>query len=303
MILLLSDVENSSSSLDGKTIDIAESLHNTQGIIIYTIALGEGADAVLLKNIADKGQGLAFQINESGNLTQEQVDAEIEQIYAILLKHLSLKKQEWGLSESTDLEYNGRYHGDDYETAKRMYTAKVNRLTGNYMEQVEDLNVQSPGGGLSLQRTYNSAAGDEKTLVGRGWRLNYDSSVKIVDSAASEVKTAKVTATALNVRQEPMGEIITVLNRNTEVFYLEANKRTLNGKDWYYVQLRDGRQGYVAAWYLEEISGIEVTYGSGTKIIFEKEGQSYQAPFGVYDTLVDTGTEYRLTRQDKTKYF
>ena len=151
--------------------------------------------------------------------------------------------------------------------AYKMYTtSNVSMLTGNYLDQVNDLTVNGPGAEMTLQRTYNSVAGKEATIIGRGWRLNYDSSVKEVSDAG------KVTATMLNVRTEPFGTIITAISRNTEVTYLEKNgAQASDGGYWHYVRLADGRMGYVAAKYMEDISGIEVTYGSGTKITFTEE--------------------------------
>ena len=168
----------------------------------------------------------------------------------------------------------------------------------NFTEQVEDIRIESNVLPMSFSRTYNSGLNYEKTMVGNGWRTNYDSSVSKVQ------ESGKVIAGALNVREEPWGEISTQISKNTIVKYLYKNAALQSdGRYWHYVQLPDGTKGYVAAWYIQDITGLEVTYSSGSRTVFENENGLYKAPYGTYDKLDAIDQGYKLTTKEQTKYY
>ena len=304
-IVLLTDGEDGNGAAD---LEKARYLSTQRKIMINTVALGTDADVSLLQGMAGVGNGSFFYINNQNGLTQQQVDAQIELLYVKLVKMLTLTKNNkynFNPQQKMAIDYADKYLGVDYDEAVRLYTqANANMLTGNYLEQAEDMAIDGPGPELKLERTYNSADKDV-TTIGRGWRLNYDSKLRVIDGAYAV--SGKVIANNLNVRTYPYGTILTTLGKGKEVTYITKNaEKDSDGKDWHLVRLQDGVTGYVASWYISDISGVEVTYGSGTKILFDKKDSNgnYITPYGTFDKLTkNTSTGiYTLVRKDKSQY-
>ena len=245
IIVFLTDGKDTNGNSNQTILNKVYSLASKR-VTINTIALGNNVDAELLKKIAEVSQGGYFYINNDPNLSQEDIDRQIDLIYEKLTRQITLAKiAEADLTPEkvTPIKFAAMYYGVDFEEARRwMTSSNTNLLTGNFVEQVKDINIDSTGPDLALERTYNSAAAGIKTIQGNGWRLNYDSKIEPADNLL------EVTASTLNVRKKPWGEIIDKISRGTKVTKLKEEG------DWYYVQLPDPNiKGYVAGWYLKSI--------------------------------------------------
>jgi YD repeat-containing protein len=282
----------------------AYSLSKNKNIMINTVSFGSQAKENLLQSIADVGNGEYFAIKPHPVLSK---DAQVELLYQKIMSMVEFRnsnKDFFNPKQVMAIDYADKYLGLDYNDAVNLYTlANANMLTGNYMDQKEDLAIDGSRPDMKIERTYNSAAKDV-TAIGRGWRLNYDSSLRVMEG--ENAVSGKVIASSLNVRTRPYGTILTTLGRGKEVTYLSKNAvKDSDGKYWHFVELQDGVKGYVASWYISDIKGVEVTYGSGTKIIFDKGSNgNYVSPYGTFDKLTKntlTGI-YTLTKKDKTLY-
>lgn len=123
------------------------------------------------------------------------------------------------------LVFAEKYSGIENEQAKRLYmSTHANILTGNFIEQQSDIKIESPGLEIELIRTYNSNKGHERTMLGYGWMLNYETSMKDVEDTSGIV-----TASALNVREYPYGRILTVVTRDSKLIYIQKMFKTVVG--------------------------------------------------------------------------
>ncbi|AEV68149.1 Kelch repeat-containing protein [Acetivibrio clariflavus] len=188
----------------------------------------------------------------------------------------------------------------------------VNKITGNYVTQSQDFFIESPAIDLEITRTYNSADADSKDsrVAGGGWIFNFETSIRVLD----EGSTYKVTATSLNLRKEPANlekltytdpmqwTIIDNLANGSSVT-LAGMQLKVGGRTWYKVVTSENVVGWVCASYLKSVKGIEVTYGSGSKVIFEPDNKGgYVSPPGIYDELTKSGNTVYLTTKDKITY-
>ncbi|MDO5151017.1 MAG: kelch repeat-containing protein, partial [Oscillospiraceae bacterium] len=173
-------------------------------------------------------------------------------------------------------------------------------LNGDFTQEKTDLVFNSPVQKLSLDRVYNSQFKDEKSeFLGCGWKFNFESSVKKLSN-----NKGTVTATYLNVRDNPWGNIIGGLEKGT-VFEIdiEGSKKDYNGKTWYKLS---GGNWYVSSGYVELVTtdAVEITYPDGIKGYFTKnEEGKYKGNFGTYDsfTFEDSKT-CKLTTKDQISY-
>ena len=188
----------------------------------------------------------------------------------------------------------------------------VNKITGNYVTQKQDFLIESPAIDLDITRTYNSGDAETKDsrVVGGGWIFNFETSIKALD----EDTTYKVTASSLNLRKEPANleklsytdpiqwKVIDSL-ANGSCVTLAGMQLKAAGRNWYKVITQENVVGWVCSSYLKKLNGIEVTYGSGSKLIFEpNDNGGYNSPVGIYDELTKSGNICYLTTKDKITY-
>lgn len=99
------------------------------------------------------------------------------------------------------------------------------------------------------------------------------------------------------------------------MYALDKNENRIEEKDnqgriWYKLEFPDGTKGYIASWYMQDINeGLEVTYGSGTKMVFQKDEDKsnhrkwvYHAPHGVHDYVFRKNNLFQIIKQDQTRY-
>ena len=288
------------TQLNKRWTDITEQAYNK--ITIDTVDLSTKGGVQTLKNIAEAGDGSYLPVYTPGDVQAEFIYRKISsQILTSL--DAQLPDSDTAMA-STAMQFPEKYAGLDYDDAKRLYgKTHVNLLTGNYINQVTDMKIEGPVMSLSFTRTYNSDLGYQKTALGYGWRTNFDTEVKDIDSE----NTARVTARVLNLRESPYGKIIGTLKQDTEVYYL--GEAVLNGGlNWRPVLTSDGRWGYAAVNYLSSDVGVEVTYDSGTKKIFLYDREDpdgtvwYTSPAETYDTLKKQNGYYYLTKKEGVIY-
>lgn len=160
---------------------------------------------------------------------------------------------------------------------------------------------------VAVTRTYNS--NNIKVVNGTvqedGWSFNFESSI----SEKYDGIYKRVTASALNLRQEPPNiEQLTYLDpmqwriiKSLAYGSIVEFEGYMLGSKWIKVKTIDGMYtGWVCTDYIEDADGIEVTYPSGAKAIFKPTGNGkYLPPQGIYDDLRDLGNNvFRLTTKD-----
>lgn len=183
----------------------------------------------------------------------------------------------------------------------------VNNVSGSYSTQVEDFVIDSPAIDVTVTRTYNS--NNIKIVNGTvqedGWSFNFESSI----SEKKDGIYKRVTASALNLRQEPPNiEQLSYLDpmqwriiKSLAYGSIVEFQGYIIGNKWIKVRTIDGlHTGWVCADYVEDIDGMEVTYPSGAKVVFRSTGNGkYLPPPGIYDELRSLGNNvFRLTTKD-----
>ncbi len=272
VVILLTDGEFSDY---GDTVGTALAAYANYNIVINTVALGQAAGTETLKKMASNSKGSYFYINDTGNLSYNDVKKQIMLIYEKLSKQLTLTEftEKNNLpSAPAVLEFSDLYTGiESKEVEDWITTASTNLLTGNYLHQVSDISMTGNGYGLSFVRTYNSFSNSDDSILGVGYTTNYDMGVEKVESADSaDAFIGTVTASALNVRAAAgtSNRIIGSLSRGTQVEILGNTE--VGGKTWYKIDY-NGSDGYIAEWYVDEMGGYKVTLGSGTRLFFTKD--------------------------------
>lgn len=241
-------------------------------VVINTIALGNDTDADVLKKIASYTKGGYFYINNSTDMTKEDVEKQIDLIYEKLSKQLTLSEE----AEDEDLpagkmnlEFSDLYNGiDSREAQEWITTASTNLLTGNYIYDETDIEMLGNGNNLMFTRTYNSLSADEDSILGKGYRTNLDTKVEKKESSSGEqVQVGQVDTGRLNVREGAGTDkkIIGGLTRGKTIKVLDTEE--VNNQLWYKIKY-NGKDGYVASWYIDGNGGYEVTFATGTKIFF-----------------------------------
>lgn len=224
-----------------------------ENVIINTVALGSGADVSLLEKIAEDTKGGYFYIDNENNLSQEDVNKQIELIYEKLAKQLaftSISKENDSLPKSlVNLEFSDLYNGYESKEVEEWVTgAQSNLLTGNYVYQNTDMAMQGPGFNITVDRTYNSF-GTSRGLFGYGFTSNLESSIVKNDSD----KYGSVIATTLNVRSSAgvdnnkLGQ----LSKGTKVEIIDDFAGGSVSYPWYKIKY-DGEDAYVAGWYVSQ---------------------------------------------------
>ena len=309
IMVLMTDGNDNLGNMDAQIEQIVKNIQDNKDInpkmVINTVAIGSDCNTRLLQNIAEITGGGYFTLNITPASTPQEIDDQVKLIYDKLIRQITFDKAAEPPAAYTqgtlNMTFSDKYKGYDSDEARRLYTnAHTNLLTGNFAQQTEDIRINSTGPDLAVERTYNSEDGKTKTMLGNGWRLNYDSTVKEISAYG------RVIASGLNLRAEPgTGKpVVTVLQWGTEVS-ITGDGGTVDGYSWSKVKLSDGREGYAASTYIDSAigAGAELTYGSGTRAVFLKNSDgSYKLPYGVYDTLAKTAQGYKLTRKDQTVY-
>lgn len=304
--VLVTDAQDTMGNASPHLMSILQSIGEQNcNIVFNTVYLGN-TDSELLMDIAQKTGGTYFRLDPS--MGAEFISTQIELIYKKIAAQITLDKLTDPPPEFTKqliaaVDKDG-LRGIEYNEAAKLYTkANTNMLTGNYYTEETDLEIMNYNGPeFMLRRTYNSDSGDERTVIGNGWRLNYDTSLKPANNYAV------VAAYGLNFRSQPnVGDnIISVLMRGAMIEYLEAVPQS-GAAVWVKVKYND-QVGYVYNSYLYQLKDdICFTYSSGTRVIYQKLSASgtnvtYKSPSGISDVLKKSGDLYTLTKKDQTKY-
>ena len=211
-------------------------------------------------------------------------------------------------------QIKGTIFGDDYNGTEgrgtRYDSTGANVLTGNYLTQSIDISIDSPAMNVEAVRSYNSNDSDtqDSLVIGNGWRMSFESFIKNVDT-----NTYKVKASTLNLRRIPTDESYPTENdpicglANGTILRHTGRVFTWSGhSDWFEVITPNNQTGLVSSYYLTKVQGVEVTYPTGSKIVFTADGANYKAPVGCYDELikisVDGTSMYKLKKKDQTAY-
>jgi hypothetical protein len=276
-----------------------------ENVIINTVALGSGADVSLLEKIAEDTKGGYFYIDNENNLSQEDVNKQIELIYEKLAKQLaftSISEENDSLPKSlVNLEFSDLYNGYESKEVEEWVTgAQSNLLTGNYVYQNTDLAMQGPGFNITVDRTYNSF-GTSRGLFGYGFTSNLESSIVKNDSD----KYGSVIATTLNVRSSAgvdnnkLGQ----LSKGTKVEIIDDFAGGSVSYPWYKIKY-DGEDAYVAGWYVSQKEALYVTYPTGSKLIFNYNAAGDMATSNSSDDYIRIGQdekyEYELVKKDQS---
>jgi RHS repeat-associated protein len=239
------------------------------------------------------------QIYMVGGFNKNGVVQEVNKVYPILLP---------GATSYDGLGLNPFFKGN--QTDKRI-------VQGNYTTNVSDIKIASNGLPIELVRTYDSSDNysydtdaeekPKRSLLGNGWRLNYDSylakktvpyyrltgsGVYVRSGAGTSYKILATTEVGVCVKKigEPVKDVDGTSNRMwcKVSCIIDSNKII---------------EGYISQQYLSVVSnGAEVKVGAGSSVVFD--GDSFKAPYGCYDKLsYNTSTqEYTLSKPDATKY-
>jgi|GEM_PF-554246 len=290
VIILLTDGQDGNSSI----VPTAEKLFKEQGIVINTVAFGTGADTKLLQDIASATSGSYFYINNTKGMTKEDVKIQINLIYEKLSKYLTLQNHVENKlpSEAMSIKLDNHIGFDDKEMNRWVTDSNSNLMSGNYMEHNVDLRLESEVVDLTFERTYNSFASGESTILGKGFRTNYDSFIE-----ANNIGTT--TASMLNVRTGASTDypVVYQLPRDTTVNIGEPTQN-----NWYKIEI-GGKDYYIYGGFVNSKEVAKVTYPSGTQIAFESNGDgTYKTPVNSNDTLSLEGDNYTLTKSNKSKY-
>lgn len=302
IVILLTD------GYGGNPVPKATDECNKNNVVVNTIALGSSTDADVLKNIASYTKGGYFFINNSRSMTKEDVEKQINLIYEKLSKQLTLseKAEDEDLPEGkTTLEFSDLYNGiDSFEAQEWMTTASTNLMTGNYIYDVTDMDMQGNGYNLSFSRTYNSLSASEDSILGKGYHTNFETKVEKKDeSSGANIQTGIVDASRLNVRAGAgtSNKIIGALSKGAKITVLKIDE--VDGRPWYKINYK-GKDGYVAGWYINGSAGYEVTFPTGTKIFFteNKDGSILENKSTDADFIKKKDGGYRVINADLSKY-
>lgn len=302
VIILLTDGQAS----DNPDYQVDQATRNN--IIINTVALGSGADEDALQQIAKDTKGGYFYINNGNNLSQEDVDKQIELIYQKLAKQLaftSISEENDALPKSlVNLEFSDLYNGYESKEVQEWVTgAQSNLLTGNYVYQNTDMVMQGPGFNITVDRTYNSF-GTNKGLFGYGFTSNLESSIMKDDSD----KFGSVIAASLNVRSSVgvKNNKIGQLSKGMKVEILDNSAGGSSSRPWFKIKY-NGKDAYVAGWYISEKEALHVSYPTGSRLIFNYNESGDRAITSSSDDIVRIGQhpkyEYELVKKDQSVFY
>lgn len=270
-----------------------------RGFIVDTIGVGKNAYRSGLQQIASAGNGKYFEINSTGYDSDDAVINQLGTVCNSLSQQFSLQSYVKGTytpQTSANIEFSDEYKGMDNRYSNEWITgAGTNLLTGSYMESHKDIQITSNGYDLAFERTYNSNSNKDDSIIGKGFRTNFDAKIE------EKVSSAKVTASILNVRSGPGTNNVSIgqVSNGTTLEVLEKN---VNGSDWHKVSFNGYANAYVSASYVDEKSTVEVTYPTGTKTSFDVNADgTYKSPFWSDDTLEKKNGEYIVTSDDMSK--
>ncbi len=298
IVILLTD------GVGGNPVPSATDKCVKNNVVVNTIALGSDTDTKVLQKIATYTKGGYFYINNSSDMTKEDVEKQIDLIYEKLSKQLTLSEEaeDEDLPEGKmNLEFSDLHNGiDSREAQEWITTASTNLLTGNYVYDETDIEMLGNGNNLVFTRTYNSLSADEDSILGKGYRTNLDTKVEKKESSSGEqMQVGKVDTGRLNVRAGAGTDqkIIGGLTRGKTIKVLATEE--VNNQLWYKIDYK-GKDGYVASWYIDGNGGYEVTFATGTKIFFtENKDGSIRANNSTDATFIKkTAGGYKVKNAD-----
>ena len=333
IIVLLTDGNDTCGNVDDQIIQIVKNFQkgsSTKDIVINTVAIGTDINEQLLKGISEVSGGAYFPFSITSSTTATAADGMATAIYDKLRKQVTFDQVTKPISDDLLNVYAKKariknqelYNGTDNRKALMLYTKNnCNLLTGNYIDNVADITVKSSGQDIVFERTYNSDIGDKNTIIGNGWRTNFDTKLETAD-----VKVGTVKVDGLNVRTGAgTNNPIVQTSSGTDLKLAYGSVVTItgdteidnNGRVWYEVSFNVGTteytNKYIASWYVSKKEiGIKITYGSGTEATFIEDpsrtasgdvAKFYLSPDNIYDTLIKrTNGTYALTKKDQTEY-
>ncbi len=207
--------------------------------------------------------------------------------------------------------YTGELH-DSFS----MYSSESRFLKGDYVSEISDIKIESTGIPIELTRKYNSSDRYEQTVVGKGWRFNYDMYLQ------KKIKYGRVIASLLHIRQGKSTKTnilasayrgavleLSLKSDGTPEIYINegitwCKVKCLKDKSGNFLEtyaaIRDSKNTFI------EIidQGMEFKNGPGSSIYFDGNDSNFKSPFGCYD-LLKTKTsdqEYILLTNDMTRY-
>jgi len=195
--------------------------------------------------------------------------------------------------------YNGTASGPDMK-----YANGGRFISGNYTAEVSDIKIESTGLPIELVRTYDSSDNYEKSMLGNGWRLNYDAYI------TEKVEYCRVTGSDVNLREAPgkSTKVLATADRGCIVFKDPDNyDENIEGISWrkiFYIDKGEKKPAYIAKNYIQDIkSGVELKMGAGPSTYFDSVDNKYISPYGCYDKLSLSSTgEFILKKNDMTSY-
>ena len=333
IIVLLTDGNDTCGNVDDQITQIVSSfqkISSAKDIVINTVAIGNDINEQLLKDIAEISGGAYFPLNITSTTTAIAADDMATLIYDKLIKQVTFDQATkppsdtivTGFVQKAKIKNPELYNGTDNRKALMLYTKNNgNLLTGNYIDSVKDITVNSSGPNLVFERTYNSDYGDQNTIIGNGWRTNYDTKLEPADVKVGTVRVDNLNVrtgpgTNMPIEKTPSGADLQ-LAYGSMVTITGDNETDSNGKIWYRVSFKAGSteyiNKYIASWYVSKKDiGIKITYGSGTEAVFIEDSSRtasgdiskfYFSPSNIYDTLVKrTNGTYALTKKNQTEY-
>ncbi len=196
-------------------------------------------------------------------------------------------------------------------------------IRGSYTAEVTDLKIESNGLPIELIRSYDSLDNLEakafnnnnpydplignESLLGNGWRFNYDAYIKVRDIRSISVSEAPI------LKKNPAG-----VNRdpkNNDIIARAERTSTVMGvgvvdgyTDWIIVRfILNGviTEGYIHKDHLmSAVTGAELKMGAGFPTVFTGPGPNYKAPYGCYDKLEQdlNNNIFTLKKPDGTSY-
>jgi RHS repeat-associated protein len=197
-------------------------------------------------------------------------------------------------------------------------------IRGNYTAEITDLKIESNGLPIELTRSYDSldnldvkvfndnTANDpligNKSLLGNGWRFNYDAYIKVRYNDICKIKGSEVAIRKRNpsgvTRSPQNNDIIVRVDRTSTVMKVGEVIGNPNWTNIKFILNGTITEGCIYNDYLASaVSGAELKMGAGFPTVFT--GSSYEAPYGCYDKLEDNSSaavKFILKKADGTSY-
>ncbi|MCX7747807.1 MAG: NPCBM/NEW2 domain-containing protein, partial [Clostridia bacterium] len=284
-------------------------------IAINTVAIGPSRNSKIFKKISEVTGGAYLFAASRNNMTEAEVTNEVNAVVnkivkQIYLSELALPQQEEA-KVIASVNYPSSYNGKVNENVMNLYKLNgSNLLTGNYMTQAMDMNIKGPAADTSFIRTYNSNEGSQKSAVGNGWRLSFDTCLEMYTEKIGLVQALSGQVPLKWAKDDNKESIFSFLSNQVVLKILESEDIVSGNTTytWHHVKLlapiktKNGTQdeGYVlgavktgtnTVTYLDiydvPTDNIMYTDPTGAKVLFNKQSDgTYKSQEGVQNRLV-----------------